>query len=86
MFLILLVIGFFFVVVFFIFQYDSDDLKWIVVIDEGNIFDGKIKDENNFFFKFVNIDLDVIKDNFDEMDYNGILFIFSFDDLLKKDF
>ena len=81
-----LAIGLFFVVVSFIFQYDSDDSKRIAVIDEGNIFDGKIKDENNLFFKFVNTDLDVIKDNFDEMDYNGILLIPSLDDLLKKDF
>ena len=38
-----LAIGLFFVVVSFIFQYDSDDSKRIAVIDEGNIFEGKIK-------------------------------------------
>lgn len=81
-----LAIGLFFVVVSLIFQYDSDDSKRIAVIDQGNIFEGKIKDENNLFFKFVKTDLEVIKDNFDEMDYNGILLIPSLDDLLKKDF
>lgn len=81
-----LAIGLFFVIVSLIFQYDSDDAKRIAVIDQGNIFDGKIKDENNLFFKFVNTELDVIKDNFDEMDYNGILVIPELKDLLKKDF
>ena len=81
-----LAIGLFFVIVSLIFQYNSDDSKRIAVIDQGNIFEGKIKDENNLFFKFVNTDLEVIKDNFDEMDYSGILVIPELDDLLKKDF
>ncbi|MEZ5042369.1 MAG: ABC transporter permease [Saprospiraceae bacterium] len=81
-----LAIGLFFVIVSLIFQYNSDDAKRIAVIDQGHIFEGKIKDENNLFFKFVDTDLEVLKDNFDEMEYNGILVIPALADLLKKDF
>ena len=37
----------FFVVVGFIFQYESDDSKRIAIIDEANILNGSIKDEKN---------------------------------------
>ncbi len=64
----------FFVVVGFIFQYESDDVRRIAVIDDSGILGGSIKDERNLYFKFVNdIDLDVLRENFDQFDYDGIL-------------
>lgn len=57
--LILLAFGLFFVVVGLIFQYESDDFWCIVIIDEGNIFDWFIKDEENLYFKFVDMDLEI---------------------------
>ncbi len=63
----------FFVVVGFIFQYQSDDTKRIAILDEGNILKKNIKDERNLYFKFVEEPLDSLRKNFKESDYDGIL-------------
>ena len=63
----------FFVVVGFIFQYESDDAKRIAIIDEANILNGSIKDEKNLYFKFENRDLEEMRRDFDQLDYDGIL-------------
>ena len=48
----------FFIVVSYIFQYQSDDSKRIAIIDEDNILSQTIKDDKNLYFFFVDIPLD----------------------------
>ena len=74
----------FFVVVGFIFQYQSDDKKKVAIIDEANIMNSVLKDENNLYFSFPKEDLATLKEHFDALDYNGILVIPPLKDLLSK--
>ena len=76
----------FFVVVGLIFQYESDDTRRIAIIDEGNVLKKSIKDEKNLYFKFVDVELEVLKDNFEEFDYDGILVIPKVKDLMSKNY
>ncbi len=71
----------FFVVIGFIFQYESDDVKRIAIIDESGILNESMKDERNLYFKFVDSELEVLKQDFEEFDYNGILLLPRLDDL-----
>nr|HQU60171.1 ABC transporter permease [Saprospiraceae bacterium] len=73
----------FFVVVGLIFQYESDDSKRIAIIDEGNVLQRSIKDEKNLYFKFVDVELDLLRENFGEFDYDGILVLPKVKDLLS---
>ncbi len=75
----------FFVVVGIIFQYESDDTSRVAVIDEGNILDGVLPDEKNLFFKFVDQDLETLRSDFDNYDFDGILLIPPVKDLLLTD-
>ncbi|MCB0154192.1 MAG: ABC transporter permease [Anaerolineae bacterium] len=76
----------FFVVVGLIFQYESDDTRRIAIIDEGNVLEKSIKDEKNLYFKFVDVELEVLKDNFKDFDYDGILVIPRVRDLMSKNY
>ncbi|MBV6654407.1 MAG: ABC transporter permease [Mameliella sp.] len=73
----------FFVVAGLIFQYESDDSRRIAILDEGNIFDRSIKDEENLYFKFVDTDLETLRENFDDFDYDGILVVPEVDDVMS---
>ena len=75
----------FFVVAGFILQYESDDAKRIAIIDEGNLLRDRIKDERNIYFKFVDVELDILRDNFDQFDYDGILVIPPLRNLMATD-
>ena len=68
-----LAFGLFIVVVNYILQYRSDEAVRIAVVDEGGLFSGGIADEDNIFFKQLNVDLETLKDNFSKFDYHGIL-------------
>lgn len=76
----------FFIVVGFIFQYQSDDIKRIAVIDEGNILKGSIPDERNLYFKIEKTDLAVLRAQFDQYDYDGILVLPALKDLFNKSY
>ncbi len=65
----------FFVVVGFIFSYESDDSKRIAVIDKEGILQGSLKDEKNLYFKFVDTDLETLRRDFKQFDYDGILLL-----------
>jgi len=67
----------FFIIVGFIFAYESDDARRIAIVDQGNIFENitTLSDENNIHFHFENRDLKTLKDNFENIDYDGILVI-----------
>ncbi|HKK74084.1 MAG TPA: ABC transporter permease [Saprospiraceae bacterium] len=74
----------FFVVVGLIFSYESDDKRRIAVIDEGNILNEVIKDEKNLYFKFVEEDLESMKANFDDKEFDGILVIPEISDVMQN--
>ncbi|MCB0568506.1 MAG: ABC transporter permease [Phaeodactylibacter sp.] len=74
----------FFAVVGLIFQYESDDSQRIAIIDEGNVLKRSIKDEHNLYFKFVDVELGLLRENFSEFDYDGILVLPKVKDLLSK--
>lgn len=68
-----LAFGLFVIVVNYILQYKSDEAIRIAVVDEGHLFSGGIADEENIFFKLLDVDLETLKTNFTEFDYHGIL-------------
>ncbi len=74
----------FFVVVGLIFQYESDDTRRIAIIDESDILQRSIKDEQNLYFKFVDTELETLRENFGQFDYDGILVIPEVKDLLSN--
>lgn len=74
----------FFTVTFFIFSYESDDVRRIAIIDTDNLLERSIKDESNLYFQFVDLDLDILRDNFDDFDYDGILLIPPLDNVLDR--
>jgi len=76
----------FFVVAGLIFQYESDDTRRIAIIDEGNVLKKSMKDEKNLYFKFVDAELEVLRDNFNEFDYDGILVVPRVRDLMSKSY
>lgn len=76
----------FFIIAGFIFAYESDDTKRVAVIDKGGVLEGVIKDEKNLYFKFVNEDLETLRQNFDQYDYDGILVLPSVQNLMDKSY
>jgi ABC-2 type transport system permease protein len=76
----------FFVVVALIFSYESDEKRRIAVIDEGNVLNEVIKDEKNLYFKFVDEDLETMKTNFDEKEFDGILLIPEIKDVMLQNY
>ncbi len=76
----------FFIIAGFIFAYESDDTKRVAVIDKGGVLEGVIKDEKNLYFKFVDEDLETLRQNFDQYDYDGILVLPSVQNLMDKSY
>lgn len=68
-----LALGVFTVIVSYILQYESEEVVRIAVVDEGNIFNTGIADEEFVYFKKVDTDVEILKQNFEQMDYQGIL-------------
>ncbi len=57
-------------------SYENDDVQRIAVIDEGNLFNRAIPDENGLYFRFVDQDVqDLRQDEDARKDYAAILFI-----------
>jgi ABC-2 type transport system permease protein len=65
----------FFILVGVIFSYKGDEVTRIAVIDKENILKGTIKDDKNLYFKITNDDLETLRKNFKEYDFDGILVI-----------
>jgi ABC-2 type transport system permease protein len=71
-----LAIGLFMVIVGLIFSYQGDDAKNIVILDESNVMNGKMKDQRNFYFTFSDKPIDqftAIRN--DDEDYDGVLVV-----------
>ena len=76
----------FFVIVGFIFTYESDDTKKIAVLDESGILKGALKDEKGIFFKFEQKSLDDLRKNFKDSGYDAVLVLPKIDNLFSKDY
>jgi len=79
-----LALALFFVVIHFIFDYESDDSKRIAIIDEAEIIEGGIKDEKNLFFKVVDTKLEDLRMNFEDSGFDGILYLPALRDVYAK--
>lgn len=51
------------------------DNENVAVVDESKIFTGKIADEDNLHYKFVDQNIDSLKKNYSELGYTGVLHI-----------
>ena len=75
----------FFIVIGFIFQYESDDVKRIAIIDSQQVLKKSISDGKNLYFKFIDKDLETMRRDFDQYDFDGVLFIPALKDILVSD-
>ena len=72
------------VVVGLIFSYQGDDSQEIVIIDKGDMLDGKIRDRRNFYFRFTDRSLDDLIENRETEPFDGILVIPPLEDVMSK--
>lgn len=79
-----LAFGVFFIIVGFIFSYESDDSKVVAIVDEGNILDKKISDTKNLYFQFPKGDLASLKSEVTAGKYDGVLVIPEIKDLYSR--
>lgn len=80
-----LAFGLFFVVIGFIFSYESDDAKTVAIVDESNILNRTISDSKNLYFQFPEKDLAALKVEVEEGAFDGVLVIPKVADLYGKD-
>ena len=80
-----LAFGLFFIVVGFIFSYESDEEKIVAVIDKGNILEKKISDAKKLYFQFPNKSLDELKAAVADKQFDGVLVIPEINDLYVKE-
>lgn len=80
-----LAFGVFFIVVGWIFSYESDDSKTIAIIDRGNILERKISDTKNLYFQFPNKELDELKKEVEAENFDGVLVIPEIKDIYLTD-
>lgn len=73
-----------FVVVGFIFQYESDKSQRIAVFDEGQVLGEAIKDAGNVYFTFEAGPLDTLKAHLKEKEYDALLHIPPFKDIMDN--
>ncbi len=78
--------GVFLAVVQLIFGYESDDMRRIIVVDQGDLLDGALADEQNVYFQIVQSDVETIRRNFNAMQYDGILVLPPPGDPLRRDY
>jgi len=76
----------FFIVIGFIFSYESGETLRIAIVDKEDIFKKRIADENNLIFKFENRDLETLRNDFENTGYNGIIVIPSLKNITYKNY
>ncbi len=72
------------VVVGLIFSYQGDDSRDIIIIDEGNMFGKRIKDQRNFYFRFSDLSLEELIASADDESFDGILVIPTLEDIMVQ--
>lgn len=81
-----LAMGLFIVIITVIFSYESDEAKRIAIVDEGEILPGNLASEGNIFFRKMDTDLETLKEQLPQEDYNGILYLPPVDNVLNKNY
>jgi ABC-2 type transport system permease protein len=77
----------FFVLVGFIFAYEGDDVKRVAVLDEAGLLDIEgISNETNLIFKRESRSLEDLRENYAELEYDGILRIPPITNLYAKSY
>lgn len=76
----------FFVIVAVIFGYESDDGRRIAVVDKSGVLEGALRDEKNLFFKFTDLDLDVLRNNLDSLNFDAILEVPAIEDVMRSNY
>lgn len=79
-----LAIGLLIVVVGLIFSYQGDDSREVVIIDEANMLDRKMKDHRNFYFRFSDQSLEELVANKDEAPFDGVLIVPPLEEIQSK--
>ena len=79
-----LALALFIVIVGLIFSYQGDEAKNIVIVDHSNVLDGKMKDQDNFYFSFSNRPVEDIAQTSETDKYDGILVVPPLQDLTSK--
>ena len=76
----------FFIIVGFIFSYQSDDKKNIVIVDEFQILNNQIADASNAYFTFSDQSLEILKEEYgtQEAEFDGILVVPNLKNILTK--
>ena len=76
----------FFVVVAVIFGYESDDSRRVAVVDKSGVLEGALRDEKNLFFKFTDLDLEVLRNNLDSLKFDAILEVPAIEDVMRSEY
>ncbi len=76
----------FFVVIGFIFSYESGEKLRIAIVDTDDIFGNNIADENNLIFKFEDRGLESLRTDFENTGYSGIIVIPSLKNITYKNY
>ncbi len=79
-----LALALFIVIVGLIFSYQGDEAKNIVIVDQSNVLDGKMKDQDNFYFSFSDRPVEDIAQTSETDKYDGILVVPPLQDLTAK--
>lgn len=76
----------FFVVVAVIFGYESDDSRRVAVVDKSGVLEGALRDEKNLFFKFMDLDIEVLRNNLDSLNFDAILEVPPIEDVMRSEY
>ena len=79
-----LAIGLLIVIVGLIFSYQGDDSREVVIIDQGNMLDRKMKDQRNFYFRFSDQSLEELVANKETAPFDGILIVPPLEEIQSK--
>ncbi|MCB0688096.1 MAG: ABC transporter permease [Saprospiraceae bacterium] len=78
-----LALALFMIIVGLIFSYQGDEAKNVMIVDKANVLEGKMKDQQNFYFSFTDRNIDELAQS-KEKDVDGILVVPPLPDLNTK--
>jgi len=70
----------------YLMSYESDDTSTIAIVDPSNILNKSIADSDKIYFKFEDRDINDLKNNFENLEYDGIVLVPKVDNVKTKDF
>ena len=79
----------FLVIVGVIFGYESDDGRRVAVVDPAGILEGALKVgefEKNLFFKFTDLELNLLRNNLDSLGFDAVLEVPPIEDVMRNSY